>query len=168
MNVDNEEFRLKKIIKQAKEGITKEEILSKFSEEKKDFIDFVLSVQLDSYDVIELDGKYIHIDNTNYRVGTYKEKKYNNRFVEVGNNFYTPNVDTLAINGDKVLVKITDKKAKTCVIDRVLSRELKSIYGEVIMIKNECFLLPDNPKYKKLTINLTDNEEVIVGSKVVV
>jgi ribonuclease R len=168
MNIDNEEFRFKKIIKSAKDGITREEILSKFSDEKKDFIDFILTVELDKYDVIELDGKYIHIDNTNYRVGTYKEKKYNNRFVEIGKNFYNPNIDTPAINGDRVLVKIVDKKAKTCVIEKVLSRELKSIYGEVIMIKNDYFLLPDNPKYKKLTINLNKNDEIIVGSKVVV
>ena len=63
MNYDNEEFRFKKIIKSAKDGITKEEILSKFSDEKKDFINFILTVELDKYDVIELDGKYIHIDN---------------------------------------------------------------------------------------------------------
>ena len=113
MNIDNEEFRLKKILKSAKDGITREEVLSKFSDEKKEFIEFLLSVEIDKYDLIELDQKYIHIDNTNYRIGTYKEKKYNNRFVEIGRNFYTPNIDTNAINGDKVLVKITDKKNKT-------------------------------------------------------
>ena len=168
MNIDNEEFRLKKILKSAKEGITHEEILSKFSSEKKEFIEFLLSVEIEKYDLIGLDGKYIHIDNTDYRIGTYKEKKYNNRFVEIGRNFYTPNIDTNAINGDKVLVRITDKKAKTCSVERVLKRELKSIYGEVIMIKKDYFLLPDNPKYKKLIINLNDNKEIIVGSKVVV
>ena len=168
MNIDNEEFRLKRILKQAKDGITKEEILSKFSEEKKDFIDFVLSVELDKYDVIELDNKYIHIDNTDYRVGTYKEKKYNNRFVEIGKNFYTLNENSNAINGDKVLVKVLDKKAKICKVEKVLSRELKSIYGEVIMLKNDYFLLPDNPKYKKLSINLNKNDDIVVGSKVVV
>ena len=168
MNIDNEEFRLKKILKQAKDGITKEEILSKFSDEKKDFVEFLISVELDKYDLIELDNKYIHIDNTDYRVGTYKEKKYNNRFVEIGKNFYTPNVDTNAISGDTVLVRIKDKKSKTCHIERILSRELKSIYGEVVLIKNDYILVPDNPKYKKLHINLNNNKEIICGSKVVV
>ena len=168
MNIDNEEFRLKKILKSAKEGITKEEILAKFSDEKKELVEFLLSVEVDKYTLIELNGKYIHVDNTNYRVGIYKEKKYNNRFVEIGKNFYTPNVDTNAINGDKVLVKIIDKKTKTCFVEKVLSRELKSIYGEVIMLKNDYYLLPDSPKYKKLSINLNKNSDIIVGSKVVV
>ena len=168
MNIDNEEFRLKKILKSAKEGITREEILSKFSDEKKEFVEFLLSLELDRYDVIELDGKYIHIDNTNYRVGTYKEKKYNNRFVEIGKNFYTPNIDTPAINGDKVLVKVKDKKTKTCYIEKILSRELKSVYGEVVLLKDGYYLLPDSPKYKKLTISLDKNSDIIIGSKVVV
>ena len=50
MNIDNEEFRLKKILKSAKEGITHEEILAKFSDEKKEFIEFLLSVEIEKYD----------------------------------------------------------------------------------------------------------------------
>ena len=168
MNTNNEQFRLNQIIRKSSEGISKAEILSHFSETKKEFIEFLLEEGQDKNQLIVIGDKYYHIDNTSYRVGKYKDKKYNNRFVQIGNDSYQIDSDTNAIDEDTVLVSIVNKKQKIVHIEKVLQRELKSVYGEVQQIKDSYFLKPENPKFKKLVIKLDNNDGLIVGSKVVV
>ena len=168
MNTNNEEFRLNQILKSASNGITKEEILNLFSEEKRDFIDFLLEKEKNKNTIIEFDGVFYHINNTEYRVGKFKDKKYNNQFVLIGNNSYTVEDSKTAIDEDTVLVKIIDKKSKIAYIERVLEREIRSVYGEVIQVKDDYYLNPDSPKFRKLKINLNKNDNIVVGSKAVV
>ena len=168
MNTDNEKFRLNQIIKKASEGISKKEILSHFSVEKKEFIEFLIEEESSNNKLILINDKYYHIENTSYRVGKYKDKKYNNRFVQIGNDSYQIDSETTAIDEDVVLVSIVNKKQKIAHVEKVLQRQLTSVYGEVDGYDGVYFLKPENPKFKKLTINLNDNENIIVGSKVVV
>ena len=150
MNTNNEQFRLNQIIRKSSEGISKAEILSHFSETKKEFIEFLLEEGQDKNQLIVIGDKYYHIDNTSYRVGKYKDKKYNNRFVQIGNDSYQIDSDTNAIDEDTVLVSIVNKKQKIVHIEKVLQRELKSVYGEVQQIKDSYFLKPENPKFKNV------------------
>ena len=64
MNISNEEFRLNQILKGAANGITKKEILSRFSESKREVIDMLLSEKEEKHDLIVLDDRYFHISNT--------------------------------------------------------------------------------------------------------
>lgn len=168
MNISNEEFRLNQILKGAADGITRQEILSRFSPEKRDVIEMLLSDKEVSHELIVLDNKYFHINNTNYRVGVFKDKKYNNTFVQIGNDQYSVFGDTQAIDGDTVLVTIASTRPKIARIEQILDRKLTSVYGEVVMIKNDYYLKPENPKFKKLNIRLNNNSNIVVGSKVVV
>ena len=167
MNTNNEEFRLNQILKSANNGISKEEILKLFAPEKREFIDFILENE-NNNNIIEVDGLFYHISNTEYRLGRYKDKKYNNKFVQIGNSCYTIEDAKLAVDEDLVLIKIIDKKRKIASIEKVIKREIHSIYGEVVQNKNGYFLKPESSKFSSLTINLNENENIIVGSKVVV
>ena len=168
MNISNEEFRLNQILKGAANGITKKEILSRFSESKREVIDMLLSEKEEKHDLIVLDDRYFHISNTNYRVGVFKDKKYNNRFILIGNDNYAVSGDTSAIDGDTVLVSIVNTRPKVAKIEKILARKLTDVFGEVEMRKNDYYLKPDNPKFQKLKIKLNNNPDTVVGSKVVV
>ena len=168
MNISNEEFRLNQILKGAVNGITKKEILSRFSEQKRELIEMILSEKELRHDLIILDDRYFHITNTNYRVGVFKDKKYNNRFILIGNDMYTLAGDTSAIDGDTVLVSIVNTRPKVAKIEKTIERKITDVYGEVEMIKDDYYLRPENPKFQKLKIKLNNNSNIIVGSKVVV
>ena len=167
MNIVNEEFRLNQILKGAVNGITRNEILSRFSSEKREVIDMLLSDKELRHDIVVLDDKFFHISNTNYRVGKFKDKKYNNRFILIGDDVYSVFDDTSAVDGDIVLVSIVNNRPKVAKIEKILRRDLADVYGEVIMIKNDYYLKPENPKFQKLKIKLNGNPDIIVGSKVV-
>ena len=160
-------FKVEKLIKKYNEGTSIVDLQQELLDNNYDMT--LLNELIDSYKVIEIaDDKYIHIENTPYVVGKYVEKKYSS-FVLVNNDSYNISNSDVCIDNDLVLINVTNKKSKTGEVIKILKREDLYIYGEVVMIKNNYFLDPESSKYKKLTINLDNNDNnLVVGSMVVV
>ena len=148
----------------------------------KDKLMDIIKKQVESYELIDTNSGYIRIEKTNYRKGRLVASSRNGQ-VYVDNFYIDKNGEEKyyeevydvdrekfngAIDGDTVLINITDKKGKNAIIDEVISRNLNTVIGEVYKEGNTYYLEPIDPHKKNLVISFDEYDDLVVGEKVLV
>ena len=167
---------VEKYLRKIKKPTTMEKILEKISslgEYNLDDVKKIIDEKIKNYEIIETSkGKFVPIFRTSFRVGKYHAYKDGNGVVVNLENKY-PILEEYAskvIDGDLVLIDTyipAGTKNKSCRIEKILSRDVSDIVGEVAKIDNNYFVIPEDAGKRNLTILLEGND-YIEGEKVIV
>lgn len=160
-------------LEKIKKPVSLEKILEKAKniygldyEQVKSFID----EKVKNYElIITENGNYIPIKKTSFRVGFYHGFKDGSGAVETNDSRYLISKENSSkvIDGDLVLIDIFNKQNNSSVIKRIIKRDTSKIAGEIEMIGNNYYVIPEDKKLRKLTI-LLEGQDYIEGEKVIV
>ena len=146
--------------------------LSKSDEEE--LAKLLVELQNESEIISTKKGKYMHISNTNRRVGYLSANAKGFGFVNIidaPDIFIPPNAMENAIHGDKVLVELlpTDATKPEGKVLKVLERDKKVLVGEFYRRGNENRIKIDDPRVNiKVNIRPKNVHGAVDGSKVLV
>lgn len=157
-------------LKRIKKPVTLEKIVEKLGANNYDKIKKYIDEKVENYELIITDsGKYIPINKTSFRVGTFNLYRDGTGVVETQDGkFYIHDAkNSKAVDGDLVLVDTYSKANKGCTIKKIIERDTSNIIGEIVRKGNNYYVIPENPKKQNLTIYL-EGQEYIDGEKVIV
>lgn len=157
-------------LKRIKKPVTLEKIVEKLGANNYDKIKKYIDEKVENYELIITDsGKYIPINKTSFRVGTFNLYRDGTGVVETQDGkFYIHDAkNSKAVDGDWVLVDTYSKANKGCTIKKIIERDTSNIIGEIVRKGNNYYVIPENPKKQNLTIYL-EGQEYIDGEKVIV
>ena len=142
--------------------------------EAKELSSLLIDLQHSSEIISTKKKKYMHINNTNKRIGYLSANAKGFGFVNIIDSpdiFIPPNAMGNAIHGDKVLVEMlpTDATKPEGKILKVLSRNKKILVGEFYKQGNQNRIKIDDPRVNiKININPQNINDAVDGSKVLV
>jgi len=111
-------------------------------------------------------NKYMLLENSNLKIGTFLGTRKNFGFVDIEGNddvFISPTAINGALNKDTVVVEITSKKGTELEgrILKVIDRKIEKLVGEVQMVDNKKTVILDDNKVK---INIVLDEDKSLGA----
>lgn len=162
------------LLAKSKKALTADEMINKLhltSDIEIEEFNNDLDELLRNYDVYKTTGdKFMDINNSPIKKGTYKINKDGNARIDVQKKSYfvRDNDDNTAVEGDIVLFETVSKgKGNEAKVLMVVDRNLNQVLGEVQNINDQAFLRTDNFKLNKLDIRLSD-DSLVTGTKVIV
>lgn len=119
----------------------------------------LLDKMIQNYEILDVDGNgnYKLISKTSYKIGKYIAFKNGDGKIVSGDSEYAvfSERNMHAINGDIVLFDSVSHKKGVNII-KVLDRKVNILLGEVKKYGDSFFVIPDDSRYKNLTISLED------------
>ena len=177
------EEKINLVFDKEKKEITINELIDKLDNEYSlGVVKSIMDKKLNNYEIIENNKGFIKIEKTNYRKGRLlANNKSGNVYVD---NFYTNKngeevvyTDSYlvkkedfngAIDGDVVIINITDKDKKIATVDEIIDRNINTVMGVVYKEGNTYYLDPVDPHKKNLTISFDDYDDLVEGENVIV
>ena len=177
------EEKINLVFDKEKKEITIDELIDKLNNEYSlGVVKSILDKKLNNYEIIENNKGFIKIEKTNYRKGrllgnnksgnVYVDNFYTNKHGEevVYTDSYLVKKEDFngAIDGDVVIINITDKEKKIATVDEIIDRNINTVMGVVYKEGNTYYLDPVDPHKKNLTISFDDYDDLVEGENVIV
>ena len=177
------EEKITLIFDKEKKEITMDELINKLDNEYSlGIVKSIVDRKLDNYEIIETNKGFIKIEKTNYRKGrllgnnksgnVYVDNFYINKNGEevVYTDAYLVRKEDFngAIDGDIVIINITDKEKKIASVDEIIDRNINTVMGVVYKEGNTYYLDPVDPHKKNLTISFDEFDDLVEGENVIV